>query len=61
MNDVFQLQRRDISADFMRCEECGCYELDELIALVVLDGVEMEMCYECQAMYRESGRDIQPV
>lgn len=58
MNDLIQPFRDDPSAYFGKCEDCGKYVPDEMISLVEVGGVEMELCQECIALWRENGKDV---
>lgn len=59
MNELIQPFRDDPSAYFSRCEDCGKLVNEEMISLIVLEGVETEMCQECIALQRENGKIIE--
>jgi hypothetical protein len=61
MNELIQPFRDDLSAYFSKCEECGQLKPDEMVSLVLVDGVETEMCQECHAIARENGKDVVPI
>lgn len=49
----------DPSAMFRRCEDCGKLVNEELVSPVVFENIEMEMCQECIALWRENGKVIE--